>query len=129
MLPRAAAILAAVLLPGVALAAAPWSAPEPVSAPHLFIANLGLAHTASGTAVATWGWQDGTRPPAATSGSRVAYKRPGGGWSAEHALRGRIAGRPVTFGRDRWAAPTQTVTAGSRTTIGVVMGRAGRTPA
>jgi hypothetical protein len=128
MLTRAAAILAALLLPGVALAAAPWSAPEPISASHLFIANAGLAYTANGTAVATWGWQDGSRPPAATSGSRVAYKPVGGVWSAERVVRGDLAAPSVTFGRNRWAVPTQTVTAGSRTTIAVVMGQAGRTP-
>src|SRR5688500_11678153 len=99
MHPRlAVAIVLASLLPVAALAAAPWSAPETLSQPHLFVASPGIAFTGGGTAVATWGWQDGTRIASATTGSRVAYRPAGGVWSAERTIRADVAAPPVTFG-------------------------------
>lgn len=43
----------------VLAAAASWSAPQTVSAPHTFAGPLFASTDASGTALAAWGWQDG----------------------------------------------------------------------
>ncbi len=52
------------LLAGLALAppvqaAAPWSVPQDLARPHTFVDAVRLTFSGRGTALSTWGWQDG----------------------------------------------------------------------
>src|SRR3954451_2642644 len=58
--PALAAVAAAASLVAAApAAAATWTPPATVSAPHTFISPLDAARAGNGTAVLTWGFQDG----------------------------------------------------------------------
>jgi hypothetical protein len=88
-----AALLAllALALPAAAAADPPWSGPQNVSLPHLFVEPVDVTASGNGTALAWWSWQDGTGTSA-----RV-------GWS----LASRAPGA-ATFGTER-LAPSGTV--------------------
>jgi hypothetical protein len=89
-------------VPTAARAAAPWSAPQDVSAPHLFVFDPAIAFAGDGTALATWRWQDGIREEA-RGGEAAAARAPGSAaFGAERRLSpaGRV-GKPVMYGRSR----------------------------
>src|SRR4051794_19864153 len=68
------------------LTAAPWSAPQPLSAAHQFVDPVDVAFAADGSALASWTFQDGTNP-AATTGASVAGRRAGAAaFSAQRRL-------------------------------------------
>lgn len=91
-------------LPAGASAAPPWSQPQNLSAPHLFIFDPAIAFSSDGSALAAWRWQDGTRA-AAVAGESASARAPGAAaFGAERRLSpaGR-AGAPVLYGRSRAA--------------------------
>ena len=51
--------LLALALPASAMAAAPWSPSQDLSAPHLFVDPVSVTASGDGTALAWWSWQDG----------------------------------------------------------------------
>jgi hypothetical protein len=89
-------------LPAAAAAAPPWSAPQNLSASHLFVFDPAIAFSGNGTALAAWRWQDGTRADA-VSGESAAV-RPSGApaFGAESRLSpaGRV-GAPVLYAQSR----------------------------
>lgn len=89
-------------LPATAAAAAPWSAPQNLSAPHLFVFDPAIGFTGDGGALAAWRWQDGTRADA-VSGESAAVRPPGvAAFGAESRLSpaGRV-GAPVLYAQSR----------------------------
>jgi hypothetical protein len=62
----------------VALAAPPWSPPQSLSSPSLFVDNPDVVVSADGRALATWRWS-GARPAtgSAPGGTRLAVREPG----------------------------------------------------
>jgi hypothetical protein len=86
----ALACLVGLALPAAALADAPWSPTQNLSAPHLFVDAVDVTASGDGTALAWWKWQDGSGSNAAPSAS--VSSRPSGG----------------AFGRER-SAPSGTV--------------------
>jgi hypothetical protein len=69
-------LAAAALVPVASPAqAAPWSAPQTVSAPHTFAGPLATAMAQDGTLVAAWPWQDGVDPKG-PSGAAAASRPP-----------------------------------------------------
>jgi hypothetical protein len=85
------ASLLALALPAAAMADAPWSPAQDVSAPHLFVDPVSVTASGDGTALAWWSWQDGTGSSART-GQSLASRAPGA----------------TAFGAER-AAPANTV--------------------
>jgi hypothetical protein len=90
------------LLPAAAHAAPPWSAPQTVSAPHLFVSSPFVGVAADGRALAMWGWRDGIGADARGGESKAVRPTGGGGFGPESRLlpTGR-AGDPVLYGRSR----------------------------
>ncbi|HYM57553.1 MAG TPA: hypothetical protein VES79_06270 [Solirubrobacteraceae bacterium] len=89
-------------LPSTVRAAPPWSAPQDLSAPHLFASDPAIAFAGDGTALAAWRWQDGIREQA-HGGEAAAARAPGAAaFGAERRLSpaGRV-GRPLMYGRSR----------------------------
>ncbi len=72
------AIVLLVAFAGVAAAAPPWSPPESVSSPSLFVDSPDVVVAADGRAIATWRWS-GAKPPQgeAPVGTRLAVREPG----------------------------------------------------
>lgn len=90
------------VLPANAGAAPPWSAPQDLSASHLFVGDPAIGFAGDGSALAAWRWQDGVRA-GATGGESAALRPPGvAAFGAESRLSpaGR-AGSPVLYGRSR----------------------------
>jgi hypothetical protein len=71
-----AAMLGLLVTASVAVAAPPWSVPELVSSPSLFVDSPRVVFDSGGRAYATWRWTNGTGP-AATGGWRYAVRDPG----------------------------------------------------
>jgi hypothetical protein len=91
-------------LPATADAAPPWSAPQNLSAPHLFVFDPAIGFAGDGSALAAWRLEDGTRANA-VAGESAAVRAPGAAaFGAERRLSpaGR-AGAPVLYGRSRAA--------------------------
>jgi hypothetical protein len=82
-----AALTALAAAPVAARAAPPWSPPQSLGAPHLFVDPVEVTASGDGTLLAWWRWQDGTG-----NGART-------GWSAASRAPGA-----VSFGPER-AAP------------------------
>jgi hypothetical protein len=72
----ASVALLALALPAGAGAQAPWSPPQNVSSPHLFVDPVAVTSSGDGTALAWWSWQDGVGASART-GSSLASRPPG----------------------------------------------------
>src|SRR5829696_652626 len=94
-----AAVLALASAP--ALAAPPWSAPENVSSPALFIDEPDVAADGRGGALATWRWQAAPADPDAPAGFRLAYKPPGSGEFRPEQDTFDLAAGPVLYGATR----------------------------
>src|SRR5213592_4050841 len=89
-------------------AAAAWSAPQTVSAPHTFVGPL---YASSG--LAAWNWQDGVGQNAKTGAGQVSVND--GTVSAEHpAPDGLVAAQPYGSGRFVELASKQVDTRGRR---------------
>lgn len=127
------AVLLALAAPAVAGAAAgPWSAPQDLSTPHLFVDAPHVLVGARGVALATWLTQDGTG--AAGRSGAAGASRPVGAtaFGPERTIvvprtgadRSTFTGTPVTYGPDRVLIPTQrSVTAtGDTVRLGVSTG-------
>jgi hypothetical protein len=71
-----AALVAAAVAAPAAAAAPPWSAPQTLSSAHLFVDSPGITFSSDGSALATWGRQDGTTADALV-GSDGAFRAPG----------------------------------------------------
>jgi hypothetical protein len=84
-------VLLGLVLPAGAAADPPWSAPQNLSSPRLFVDPVEVTASGDGTALAWWMWQNGVGASART------------GWS----LASRAPGA-ATFGTER-AAPANTV--------------------
>ena len=82
---------------GVAAAAPPWSAPESVSSPSLFVDSPHVALDGQGRAYATWVWTRGTGPDA-TGGWRIAVREPGAGEFGPERSAPNLVTRPVPYG-------------------------------
>jgi hypothetical protein len=84
----ALAALLALALPAVAAADPPWSGPQNLSSPHLFVDPVDVTASGNGTALAWWSWQDGTGTSART-GVSLASRAPGAAaFGAERAAPG-----------------------------------------
>ena len=82
-------------------AAAPWSDPQNVSTPHVFVSEPALAIAGDGTALAAWRWQDGVREQA-RAGHRGAPRTPGAAaFSAQRALPSDRIGAPLLYASSR----------------------------
>src|SRR4051812_46540476 len=92
------ALLLALLLPASATADPPWSPVVDVSKPHQFVRSTGVALAGDGTAIAAWGWQDGTKFATSRTGSAIAFRAADGSWAPERAVRGAVNGPPVPYG-------------------------------
>src|SRR3954468_21002455 len=91
-------------MPALALlaAAATWSAPQTVSAPHTFAGPLLATADRQDNVLAAWGWQDGGGQTAPTGAGAVRVR--GGTVSPEqHAPDGLVAAR--AYGDGRAVAP------------------------
>lgn len=102
-LPRLAlALCCLAALPASAAAAPPWSAPQSLSATHLFVSDPAIAFAGDGSALAAWRWQDGIRADAVASESAAARAPGTTAFGPERRLSpaGR-AGAPVLYGRSR----------------------------
>ena len=103
----------AVAVPGIAVAAPPWSSPENVSSPALFVDNPDVVVPADGRALATW--NAAIRP---TPGPRSPGVAAGGARTGQHRVRPRARRaelrdaadplRPRPRGRARQPARVQT---------------------
>jgi hypothetical protein len=92
----------------VIAAAAAWSAPQTVSAPHTFVGPL-----YAGTGLAAWDWQDGVGQNAPAGASEVTVM--GGAVSAQRpAPDGLVAAQPYGSGRSVLLANKQLHTRGRR---------------
>ena len=91
-------------LPATAAAAPPWSAPQNLSAPHLFVFDPAIGFAGDGSALAAWRWQDGTRAEAVAGESAAVRTAGAAAFGSERRLSpaGR-AGAPVLYGRSRAA--------------------------
>ena len=87
----ALATLLALALPTVAAADPPWSAPQNLSSPHLFVDPVDVTTSGNNTTLAWWDWQDGVGT-SARNGVSLASRAPGA----------------ATFGSER-AAPGNTI--------------------
>jgi hypothetical protein len=102
---RAALLAALVLaaLPSAAAAAPPWSAPQDVSRPHLFVSDPSLVAAGDGSWLAAWRWQDGVRAAARTGESAGVRSRSAAAFGPEHATPAGRIGNPVAIGATRAA--------------------------
>ena len=91
-------------LPATAGAAPPWSAPQDLSAPHLFVFDPAIAFAGDGSALAAWRWQDGIRADAVAGESAAVRPAGAAAFGPESRLSpsGR-AGAPVLYGQTRAA--------------------------
>lgn len=130
LLPVLLTALLAVAAP--ARADAPWSAPQDLSTPHLFVDAPHLLLGGDGGALATWVGQDGTGN-AGRSAAYGAFRATGTpAFAPERRLSGSVgglqlpawAGPPATYGRSRALVLTQQAVAGTRDTtrLGVAFG-------
>jgi hypothetical protein len=88
-----AALLALALAP-------PWSEPQTLSSPHLFVDDPRVVFSGDGRGLATWAWQDGVgdEPAFAVDG---ASRAPGAAaFGAERRIAQGLAGF-VAYGRSR----------------------------
>src|SRR4051794_35504472 len=103
-------------------AAASWSAPQTVSAPHTFAAPLFASTDQRGGVLAAWGWQDGTGQNAPTGAGQVRVTA--GTVSAEQpAPDGLVAAVAYGDGRSVELASKQVDTRGRRWRLTVKDGR------
>jgi hypothetical protein len=89
-------------LPATAAGAPPWSAPQNLSASHLFAFDPAIGFAGDGSALAAWRWQDGTRADA-VSGESAAVRPSGAatfGTESRPWPAGRV-GAPVLYARSR----------------------------
>src|SRR3954454_5872215 len=94
-------------------AAATWSAPQTVSAPHTFAGPLFATADKQGNVLAAWGWQDGVGQTAPTGAGAVRVS--GGTVSPEqHAPDGLVAARAYGDARAIELANRQVATRGQR---------------
>src|SRR5438045_748256 len=94
-------------------AAASWSAPQAVSAPHTFAGPLFTSADRHGNVLAAWGWQDGIGQSAPSGASKVRVT--GGVVSAEQpALKGLVAASAYGNGGTLELANRQIDTRGRR---------------
>jgi len=94
-------------------AAASWSAPQTVSAPHTFAGPLFASTDRRGGTLAAWGWQDGVGQQARTGAGQVQVT--GGTVSAERrAPDGLVAAHAYGDGRALELASKQLGTRGQR---------------
>lgn len=90
----ATAVLVAAALPGAAPAAT-WSAPQDLSAAHLFAGQPRLLFARDGAAMATWTWTDGVGNDG-RSGASLAPRAPGA--DAFGAVRALVPGHRIDRG-------------------------------
>src|SRR5919107_5526353 len=94
-------------------AAASWSAPQTVSAPHAFAGPLFASADRQGSVLAAWSWQDGISGAAQTGASQVRVH--GGVVSAEQrAPDGLVAAQAYGDGRFTELGSKQVDTRGQR---------------
>jgi hypothetical protein len=94
-------------------AAASWSAPQTVSAPHTFAGPLLTSADPAGGALVAWGWQDGVGQGAQTGAGQVRVTN--GALSAEQAAPdGLVAAAAYGDGRSVLLASRQVDTRGRR---------------
>jgi len=101
------AVLAAGALPAPASAA--WSSPQDLSSPHLFVDSPGLTVSGDGTALASWGWSDGTGDQAVRGVDAAARAPAAAAFGPQRALTPSrpynfntpLVIGPQAFGRDR----------------------------
>src|SRR3954447_12358325 len=102
-------------------AAATWSAPQTVSAPHTFAGPLFATADRQDNVLAAWGWQDGVGQTAPTGAGAVRVR--GGTVSPEqHAPDGLVAARAYGDGRAVELANRQVDTRGRRWRLTVTDG-------
>lgn len=94
-------------------AAASWSAPQTVSAPHTFAGPLFAGDSARGALVA-WGWQDGIGQKAPGGAGVVAVDSAGNVSSERRAPAGLVAAQPYGDGRSLLLASRQIDRTGQR---------------
>ena len=95
-----AALLLAVCA-GVAVAAPPWSAPENVSSPSLFVDAPDVVSSADGRTIASWRWTGAPAAPDAPTGIRMAVREPGAPEFGPEVIGPDFVTPLVTYGRDR----------------------------
>jgi hypothetical protein len=78
----ALAWLLALVVPAAAVADPPWSPPQNLSGPHLFVNPVNVTGSGDGTALAWWSWQDGTGS-SSSAGASVSSRPPGGAFGPE----------------------------------------------
>ena len=85
-----------------AAAAPPWSPPQTVSSPSLFVDNPDVVVSADGRALATWRWS-GPRPAtgSAPGGTRLAVREPGAPLFGPERSAPNFVTPLVTYGLDR----------------------------
>lgn len=88
------------MLAGVARAAPPWSPPENVSSPSLFVNGPDVVVDGQGRAFATWVWTRITEPDS-PSGTRVAVREPGATEFGPERDAPRFAAPLVAYGLNR----------------------------
>jgi hypothetical protein len=94
-------------------AAASWSAPQTVSAPHTFAGPLFASADQAGGALVAWGWQDGIGQSAATGAGQVRVAA-GAPSAEETAPDGLVAAAAYGDGRSVVLASRQVDTRGRR---------------
>jgi len=103
-------------------AAASWSAPQTVSAPHTFAGPLFASADQRGGVLAAWGWQDGIGQKARTGAAQVQVSD--GAVSAQQpAPDGLVAAQAYADGRSLELASKQIDTRGQRWRLTVKDGR------
>src|SRR3954447_14360601 len=124
--PALAAVAAAASLVAAApAAAATWTPPATVSAPHTFISPLDAARAGNGTAVLTWGFQDGIGANA-PAGARGALFLPGAAAFGPERTLPAATSRVVPYAQRSAAALLQTSldATGRRVRLSVAFGSA-----
>jgi hypothetical protein len=111
-----AAVLGLLIAASAALAAPPWSAPETVSSPALFIESPHVAFDGNGRAYATWLWDGGVGQDAPT-GWRVAVREPGAAEFGPERSAPNLVTAPVGYGLNSVLALDQRNRARGRITL------------
>jgi hypothetical protein len=126
-------ILLALLAAGPSTAAASWSPPATVSAPHTFVDRLALA-AGPAAELAAWSWEDGIGRAQTAGASLAVAAPPGQPFRPQRPLPGGFAGRTVVdLGGGRLAqlilTPRRLNTMAAAVALGRTTGRfAGRQP-
>ena len=103
-------------------AAASWSAPQTVSAPHTFAGPLFASNDSRGGALVAWGWQDDIGQAAPTGAGAVTVDRAGSVSPERRAPAGLVAAQAYGAGRSLLLANRQIDKTGQRWRLTVTDG-------